>query len=337
MSEPTDSLPQSSEPADSLPQTKDATTQQAQKITIYKPSKGKCELEIKVEKYDFSNPVCLAEKELRQIKMRYEKLLNYVSARLSMFFKIDFGLSLQNLQTMQYGKFVSSLSNPTHTTLLNIAPLKGVGILDINTRLAISMVNRILGGKLENINEERYLTEIEISLINDIVSIIMDEWIKQFPEYQNLETHIIGHENNPRFLQTASSNTIMIVLSAQATFGECIQSIQLALPHSTLEPIVKKIQETNKQYAITNTEEKNTQWIPAYDHIKLPLFAEWDISSVQLKDILSLRPGDILEMPHNSVTQTVLRLKNRRQFIGEIGLEKEKIAFKVNQKITNNN
>lgn len=308
-------------------------TPKAPAITIYKPGKGKCEMEITIEKYDFSNPVCLAEKDLRQIKMRYEKLLNYVAARLSMFFKIDFGLTMKGLETMQYSKLLSSMSNPTHTTLFNIKNLKGVGILDMNTRLAMSMVNRILGGKIENISEERYLTEIETSLINDIILIIMEEWGKQFPECSELTTTIIGHENNPRFLQTASSNTMMVTLFAEAKFGECVQTIQLALPHAMLEPIVKKIQEAEKQY-VANAEEKNTQWIPAYDQIKLPLFAEWDISQVTLKDILSLRPGDILQMPHNSVNRTLLKLKNKRQFVGELGLEKEKIAFKISHRIT---
>ena len=88
---------------------------------------------------------------------------------------------------------------------------------------------------------ERYLTEIEIALIEDVVRIILDEWCGQWKAEQELRPLIIGHENNGRFLQTSPKDAIVLALTLECSFGDCSEQIQLGVPYYTIEPVVKKM------------------------------------------------------------------------------------------------
>src|ERR1017187_3041842 len=86
----------------------------------------------KVEAYDFRNPVFLSEVELRRLRLMHEDYIRYLSARLSLFLRMEFSLKMAKLTTVTYSKFVESLPSPTHICLFKAEPLVGVGVLDIN-------------------------------------------------------------------------------------------------------------------------------------------------------------------------------------------------------------
>jgi hypothetical protein len=165
--------------------------------------KGGSEAALKVEPYDFRNPAFLSEVELRRLRLLHEDFIRYLSARLSLYMRMEFGLKMAQLTTVSYSKFTENLPNPTHLSMFKVEPLIGVGILDINPRLALTIADRLLGGRGHSVKADRYLTEIEVALIEDVIMIILEEWCGQWKADQELRPLIIGQENNGRFLQTS--------------------------------------------------------------------------------------------------------------------------------------
>ena len=119
----------------------------------------------RVETYDFRNPAFLTEVELRRLRILHEDFIRYLSARLSLMLRMDCSMTMSRLQTQTFEKFSEGLSSPTHICLFKVEPMVGVGVLDINPRLAITLVDRLLGGKGHSVKSERYLTEIEVALL----------------------------------------------------------------------------------------------------------------------------------------------------------------------------
>ncbi|MDP2137167.1 MAG: hypothetical protein Q8J74_04885, partial [Candidatus Didemnitutus sp.] len=54
---------------------------------------------VKVEAYDFRNPVFLSEIELRRLRQLHEEFIRFLSARLSLFLRMEFGLKMAKLTT----------------------------------------------------------------------------------------------------------------------------------------------------------------------------------------------------------------------------------------------
>lgn len=287
----------------------------------------------KVEAYDFRNPVFLSEVELRRLRLLHEDFIRYLSARLSLFLRMEFGLKMAQLTTVTYSKFTESLPSPTHICLFKAEPLIGVGVLDINPRLALTIADRLLGGRGHSVKAERYLTEIEVALLEDVIVIILEEWCGQWKAEQDLRPLIVGHENNGRFLQTSPKDAIVLALTLEVNFGDCSEQIQLGVPYYTIEPLVKKMQARRQKDSQVTTVEKRASWQKAYDHISMPVRAEWEALELSLREVSSLRVGDVIEMPTDLMQRTRVLLNGTPKFIGTVGLDSDHVAVQLTKKI----
>src|SRR6266481_5239072 len=68
-------------------------------------SNGAMPIGTKIEPYDFRNPAFLSEAELRRLRLLHEAFIRYLSARLSLYLRMEFGLKMAKLTTVSYTKF----------------------------------------------------------------------------------------------------------------------------------------------------------------------------------------------------------------------------------------
>ncbi len=288
---------------------------------------------LKIEPYDFRNPAFLSEGELRRLRLLHEDFIRYLSARLSLYLRMEFGLKMAKLTTVTYSKFCEALPNPTHISLFKVEPLTGVGILDMNPRLALTIADRLLGGRGHSVKAERYLTEIEIALIEDVIVILLEEWCAQWKGEQELRPVLIGHENNGRFLQTSPKDAIVLALTLEVNFGDCSEQIQIGVPYYTIEPVVKKMQaRRQKDTAVAQTVAR-AEWQASYDRITLPIRAEWQAFELSLREITSLRVGDVIEMQPSVCSETRVLLNGTPKFVGTVGLDSDRVAIQLTRKL----
>lgn len=288
---------------------------------------------LKVEAYDFRNPVFLSEIELRRLRLLHEDFIRYLAARLSLYLRMELSLKMARLTTATYAKFTDSLPNPTHLCLFKVEPLVGVGILDVNPRLALTIADRLLGGRGHSVKAERYLTEIEVALLEDVIAIVLEEWSSQWKSDQELHPMIIGHENNGRFLQTSPKDAMILILTMEANFGDCSEQIQIGVPYYTIEPLVKQMQARRQKDTAVSATEKKAEWQSAYERISVPLRAEWAALDVELREVTSLRVGDVFELPASIFHDTRVLLNGTPKFVGTVGLDGGRVAVQLTRKI----
>lgn len=288
---------------------------------------------VRIDAYDFRNPVFLTEVELRQVRVRHEQFIRYLGARLSVFLRMDFQLGLTKLYTCQYNAYRQTLPDSVYIGLFRFEQLSGVGLLTMSPRMAMTITDRMLGGRGHSVREERYLTEIEENLMEDVMDLFLEEWCKQWDDTMELNPSLIGSESSGRYLQTAPHDAIMLILSLQGELGDCQEEIQLAIPYYTIEPVIKRMQANSRRYNQASAVEKSPKWREAYAHINVPVTAEWDAFEAEVGDILTLQEGDVLELPADILAKTRLRIVNTPKFLGEVGLEDGKVAVKITESI----
>ena len=310
-----------------------AEAQAPRQLLVRPDGKIEAKTNLKVEPYDFRNPAFLSEVELRRLRLLHEDFIRYLSARLSLYLRMEFGLKMAKLTTVTYSKFTENLPNPTHLSMFKVEPLLGVGILDISPRLALTIADRLLGGKGHSVKADRYLTEIEVALIEDVILIILEEWCSQWKSEQELHPLIIGQENNGRFLQTSPKDAIVLALVLEATFGDCSEQIQIGVPYYTIEPVVKKMQARRDKQGLPTAADKSASWQKSYDRITVPVRAEWQALELSLREVASLRLGDVIEMPHAIFNDTRILLNGTPKFVGTVGLDTDRVAVQLTRKL----
>lgn len=287
----------------------------------------------RVDEYDFRHPIFLSEIELRRLRLIHEDFIRYLSARLSLTLRMDFSLQMSRLATLPFDKFSESLPNPSHIVAFKVEPLAGVGVLEMNQRLALTIVDRLLGGKAHSVKTDRYLTEIEVSLLDDIMHVMVEEWCSVWKDDHELHPFIVGHETNGRFLQTTSAESIVLCLAMEASFGDCSEQFQMGIPFTTMEPLVKTMQSRRQRDIASTVPEVRREWRPVYESIRMPVVAEWQPFSVPLREILALRPGDVLELPGELVERTVVSVNGTPKYFGRVGIEDDLVAVHLTETI----
>lgn len=291
------------------------------------------EKKVNIRLYNFRSPSYLREIEIRQIQASHEQFAKHISLRLSMFLQVEVEFEVQKIQAVSFEKFIESRRDPTFASLFNLTHLPGVGILDMNTLLAMSIVNRMLGGKGKSLQQERVLTEIESALMEEVVLLILEEWCGLWKSFKQINPSIIGRESDPRYLQTSLRDAVTMVISMNAQFNDCFQPVTLAISFAMLEPILRYIQAKNNKYIAKSSALKEKHWTKSYDTIDVPAYAQLQPQEIKMSDILNLRPGDVFEFPSRLIEQTELKIMNTPCFIGEVGVNGGHVAFRIKDKI----
>lgn len=274
-----------------------------------------------VQPYDFRHPVFLSPSELRRLRLRHEDFIRALAARLSLHLRIEFSLQMSKLQTVLFRKFTEGLPNPTYLSLFKADPLPGICILEINPRLALTMVDRLLGGPAHSVNATHDFTEIELALMEQAVQVVLSEWCTHWRGVQDLRPVTLGHETNGQFIQTAAHDTVMLILSMEARVGDCMETMQLAFPYYTLEPLIRTLNQMLESAVgqAPGSGRAAPKWNPQFDDVRVPVTAAWPDLELAAREVASLRVGDILELSPACLEKVSVRLADTPRFRGRLG------------------
>ena len=284
--------------------------------------------------FDFRQPSFLAPADLRRLRQRHEDFVRSLSARLSIYLRLEFGVTLTKFQILSYRQFTESLPNPTHLTLFKAEPLRGVGVLEIPRGLGVTIVERLLGGTAQGTGAEHEFSEIEIALLDQVVHLMLTEWCNLWSGFQEMKPALLGHEDNPKFLQTAPRDAVMLSLGLEAKIGECASPMQLALPCSMIEPLVRKLGPAPEPpVADARLTVVSCPWNRNFDDVPVPVTAMWNDLQMTARQLASLKPGDVLPLDAECTRHVKLRLADLAKFEGRLGTTNGKWAVAVTGRV----
>lgn len=281
---------------------------------------------------DFHRPVLLTEGELRRLRAVHEDFARYLGARLSLALRLEFGVKLGAIEPATFSAFAAALPEPVHVTLFRAEPLAGTGLLAVTPRLALALADRLLGGRGVGVPAGRTLTDVEVALLEDTLGAVLEEWCALWPAEPALRPRATGHEASGRFLQTAPREASMLVLTLEAAFADCTEPIQLAVPLSLAEGLLRRLQGRTLREAPANPPHR-TALAPALAQVPLALRAEWAVIEVSLRELACLRAGDLIELPAALLGETRLLVNGQPKFAGTAGLDGDRVAIQITRRL----
>ena len=287
-----------------------------------------------IRSHDFRQSGFLAASELRRIRQRHDQFVRSLAARLAIFLRLECSLQLDKVQIVGYQKIIESMANPTHITLFKTEPLKGVGLLVIPPRMALTLVDRLLGGVGAMPAETRDLSDIEVALTDQVATLVLAEWCNHWPELRDLHPTLVGHENNSPFLQTSAPDTAMLILSVQTTIAEQTESFQIIFPYTTVEPLMRLINPAIPGSESTPARTAKPRWNGSLDEVKVPVTVEWQGLKMSAGDITRLMPGDVLSIDPACAAQVLVRFGNVPKFLGRPGTSDAKWAVQLTSSVS---
>jgi flagellar motor switch protein FliM len=235
-----------------------------------------------------------------------------------------------SIDMSKFGDFMRSLPVPTSINIFKLDPLRGNAILVVDSRLVFAMVESFFGGAGSQPKiEGRDFTPIEQAIINRVVRIALENMEESWQPVHEVHIELIRSEVNPQFAAIVPPSDVVIVVTFEVELENAIGSLIVCLPYATIEPIRTKL------YASFQTErlEVDHAWISRFKErlmeTPVELLVRFGRSQITGRQLLSLKPGDILMLNNDVDALLEAEVQGVRKFQGIPGLVKSNKAFQI--------
>jgi len=236
------------------------------------------------------------------------------------------------VEQFTYGEFVRSMSNPSVIGVLAVPPLKGNVIMEINTSICFSIIDRIFGGKGENTVKPRVLTEIEEVVIRKIFDKAMGHFQEAWSNVISMQPKLEVIESNPQFTQIVPPSDMVVIVTLQVKIGDVEGFMNLCIPYLVLEPIMSKLT-TTFWVAASVTKEDHPEQAEILERkisrTKIPFVVEMGSIHISIREFLTLGFGDVLQLDTKVKDELRCIVGQRPKFYCRPGTSGKKAAVQI--------
>jgi flagellar motor switch protein FliM len=290
-----------------------------------------------VRAFDFDRTSFLTPQETRRLRQIHENFVRNLTARLSMYLRIEIDMELDALESTTMRQGLNKMDDSTHLSLIRMTPLRGHSVVEVPIPLSLSIVDRLLGGPAKLTDEANRLNDVEISLLDDVLSILGSEWANLWAHLIPMQPAIVGHESNPKYLCASSLDSAALQMVIKTTIGECQESIRMIVPHLTIEPLVGGLRQVgiDTEENSEGTVSRRPDWSNRFDNVPVHLSTWCSGPKISLKEMAELKIGQFLSFNSGFFDAAVLKVAGKEAFHGNIGKINEQWAFKIAENIEN--
>jgi flagellar motor switch protein FliM len=289
--------------------------------------------EKKVKDYDFKRPAKFSKEHLRTLEMIYEHYGRLLSTTLPLYLRKNVTVSVANSETVTYSEFSNALSNPVILGVISFLPLQGTIILELQANIGFSFIDRMLGGEGNGLDKPRPFTDIEMPLIEKLVTICMQLMVEPWQNVVAINPVMERIETNPQFAQVISPTDMIAIVTLNIKIGDTEGLMNVCLPYFTLESVMDKL---NTKFWFSTIQDVSDEDYTAYleDMVKrvyVPIRAVLGNSSISVGDFTSLSVGDVIRLNTHVDSEMTVFVGNLKKFTAVPGSSRDKYAVRVTQ------
>lgn len=249
--------------------------------------------------YDFRRPERVSKEQLKGLQSLFEAFAREISIVFPPFLRTVVRVDLTSIDQLTYDEFILSVSRPTSLSIINMSPLDGTAVLEINPGMVFPIVDRVLGGKGHKLADARELTEIESRIIQRIVMMMLDSLKRSWEQLIEFNMSVIQQESDPLIVQIVAGSEMVILVGYEIHIGETIGAMNFCIPLLVLNPILDQIsQQAHYARRMSTDQAQSTRMTIAQtlQRVEVPMDFILGHARVTLSDIARLQPGDILPL-----------------------------------------
>lgn len=261
------------------------------------PKAKKAQVQKKVSLYNFRRPDRVSREQMRSLHFMHDRFARNFSSSLSAYLRTITEVNLVSVEQLSYQEFLLSVPDPTCFNAISIRPLEGAFALEVNPQLVFPIIDKMLGGPGEPLKSMRTMTDIEQSIFDGILKLILDDLRESWKGIIDLDFKIQARETSPQLIQIVAPNEVVLLVVFEVKMGSVVGMINLAIPSIILEPVASKFdQEMYTGYKKSANFEEARLLMESLKRCMVTTCAEIRGTHLRLSDILALQPGDIVPL-----------------------------------------
>jgi flagellar motor switch protein FliM len=173
--------------------------------------------------------------QTRLIRGVHEIFARNLAGSLSAFLQADIGVVLEALSSQTAGEYRATLAAPGCFLSFQLDPRPETMILSFDPPSVFSLLELLLGGSGATLPEARVLTEIEWSLLEEVVRVLARALGEAWKTFHAVEFNVQSLESDPALLPFPEDSAALLRLTFSLRFGDTAGSFDIAVPRTLFE------------------------------------------------------------------------------------------------------
>ena len=295
----------------------------------------------KVKDYDFLSPKKFTREQIRLLKNIFDSFARLLSLYLSGQLRISCKVDVMQVEEEEYREFSNALNDSTLITLFGLHSStysvedKQI-LLEMSRPISFCILDKMLGGDGSGYRIDRDYTEIEISVLKYLFKQLCTLMKNAWTNYFDVSFSMDSIETNPQLVQVIQQDESVAIVALEITMNDLKGNLNICLPSNSLEDIFKrydaKFVKVNKKDDPKTAKHRRESIMRRLGDTPLTVSAVLGGASVPMKELLDLRPGDIIPLDSKvepgAITVNVGRF---HWFKGTVGMSKRNYAVRIDQ------
>lgn len=297
----------------------------------------------KIKEYDFLSPKKFTKEQIRLLQSIFENFARLLSLSLSGQLRIACQVEVLQVEEEEYREFSNALNDSVlisimglHSGVYNVED-KQI-LLEMSRPISFSILDKLLGGNGTGYHVNRDYTEIELSLLTylfkQFASLMKDAWANYF----DLSFSMDSIETNPQMIQSIPQDESVAIVVLNITLNDLQGNLNICLPAGSLEEIFKsydaKFVKSNKKDDPKVEKSRRENILAQLRDTPLTVAAVLGETKITLRDLLDLRPGDVIPLDTGAAPGTItVYVEKLEWFKGTMGTSRKNYAVKIERPI----
>jgi flagellar motor switch protein FliM len=284
-----------------------------------------------IKLYDFRRPDKFSKDHIRAIQNVHETFARLTASALTSFLRAPTSVHLTSVEQVVFDEYVQQLASPTIANLVELQPLEGRIVVELNMKMTLAMLDRMMGGAGRMGNRREELTDIEIALVRNlsgsIVAGLKDSWSMVSDLKPVLAETVLSSE----FVQAALPGDIAALLLFEVQTLGTSGVISICVPHPVIEPIMDQLS-TQLWFSSSRkggSEDDRFKLMDRLREVSLPMAAELGSTSITVSELNSLAIGDVIRLDRSIEADLIIRVGEHGRFLGRPGVSAGNRAIQV--------
>ncbi|HZW05167.1 MAG TPA: flagellar motor switch protein FliM [Anaerolineaceae bacterium] len=294
----------------------------------------------KITTYNFWSPDRFSKEQMRAVELVHEDLAERLTTTLPTFLRTNIRPRLVHSEQGRFHDFLKDFSANSLFHMVTLAPLPGQMVLTISPNVSYLILEQRLGGKIEGKLVERPLTDIDQLLLRGLMEHMLGDFKAAWGKVVTVEPMLEDSTTNQHWVQMVMGNERVMLLTFELNVQGTAGTMSVFIPFSTLKPIAPVL---NPHIWISGRKEQ--QLDPTARHtamrnlanVALPFTVILGETDVKLREIASLKVGDVIPIDQDIAGDLVIQVANQRRFTGRVGRVGNRIGVQITGVIRESN
>ncbi|MBP1544961.1 MAG: flagellar motor switch protein FliM [Oscillospiraceae bacterium] len=294
--------------------------------------------EAKIKEYDFRAPKKFTKEQIKVLDSIFENYARLMSSYLTGLLRLYCRVSLINIEEQRYSEFNNALPDYVMMGMVDMGIVNDEVsetnvIVQVSNAITYTMIDRLLGGKGEYRDVNRDFTEIEITIMNDVMSSLAELLQEPWSTHIELNPRLIGIETNSRVVQTIGHEDTVIIVALEVEINGVKSIISVCIPAINLDEIMGKFiprySSAKRKTDAGREQERRDSIMNGISTTDLDITAILGEINLDLYEVLTLQVNDVIPLGKNINTNVEVRVGGKLWFDGKMGTYNNKKAIMI--------